>query len=67
MPATLALLRVNASAAAPRLAAPPLLAALAAARGSAALAQEALRELCSMPRLELARDETLLQLLSELR
>ena len=66
MPSHLALLHINASAAAPRLSAPRLAAALVAARGSASLAQEHLRRLYGMPGLELGCEETVLQLLGAL-
>ena len=65
MPSQLAALHINASPAAPRLAVPPLLAALRGAQASAAGAQAALREFCSLPHLDLSSDDTILQLLSE--
>lgn len=66
-PAVQVLLHINASQAAPRLAAPALHAALEAARGSAEGAQEQLRRVYSMPRLDLGSNDTMMQLLGEVR
>jgi hypothetical protein len=64
-PAALALLHINASRAAPRLSAPALRAHLAAAQGSASLAQDRLREMYRMPQMHAGSNDTQLQLLGE--
>lgn len=65
MPAQLALLHMNASPAAPRLCPAQLAAAKEAAAASAAVAEEQLRRIYGMPRLDLSSGDTVLQLLGE--
>ena len=65
MPAQLALLHMNASPAAPHLCPAQLAAAKEAAAAAAAVAQEQLRCIYGMPRMDLSNADTVVQLLSE--
>ncbi|PSC69888.1 helicase and polymerase-containing TEBICHI [Micractinium conductrix] len=66
-PAALALLHINASPTAPRLAPPALAAALAQAQQCAGLAQGVVRQLYCMPQLDLGSIDTQMQLLGSLK